>query len=150
MQLPPTDELVLVSGCHPIRARKVRYYEDQRLKERVLAPPPLTLPNADVSRDRPTGLGDDWSSLPPTTSAGDVRSSANLSSEDDSESSGIRREPMLPEHEAIEPQKPEPASEFSFSDDEPDDEPVRASELGQRLATVARQAALDPDDGIPL
>jgi type IV secretion system protein VirD4 len=88
--------------------------------------------------------------LPPTTSAGDVRSSANLSSEDDSESSGIRREPMLPEHEAIEPQKPEPASEFSFSDDEPDDEPVRASELGQRLATVARQAALDPDDGIPL
>ena len=28
MQLPPDDELVLVSGCHPIRAKKVRYYED--------------------------------------------------------------------------------------------------------------------------
>ena len=28
MQLPPDDELVLVSGCHPIRAKKARYYED--------------------------------------------------------------------------------------------------------------------------
>ncbi len=38
MQLPPADELVLVSGVPPIRARKARYYEDIRLTERVLAP----------------------------------------------------------------------------------------------------------------
>ncbi|WP_163467758.1 type IV secretory system conjugative DNA transfer family protein, partial [Klebsiella michiganensis] len=25
MQLPPDDELVLISGCHPIRASKARY-----------------------------------------------------------------------------------------------------------------------------
>ncbi len=31
MQLPPTDELVLVSGLPPIRARKARYFEDRRL-----------------------------------------------------------------------------------------------------------------------
>ena len=30
MQLPPDDELVLVSGCHPIRAKKARYFEDPR------------------------------------------------------------------------------------------------------------------------
>ncbi len=29
MQLPSDDELVLVSGCHPIRAKKARYYEDR-------------------------------------------------------------------------------------------------------------------------
>src|SRR5439155_9486229 len=39
MQLPPGDELVLVSGVPPIRARKARYLEDPRLTERVLAPP---------------------------------------------------------------------------------------------------------------
>ena len=39
MQLPPDDELVLVSGCPPIRAQKARYYEDRQLRERVLPPP---------------------------------------------------------------------------------------------------------------
>ena len=34
MQLPPTDELVLVSGIPPIHAHKARYYEDARLKSR--------------------------------------------------------------------------------------------------------------------
>src|SRR5258705_3197325 len=31
MQLPPADELLLVSGQHPIRASKARYYDDPRL-----------------------------------------------------------------------------------------------------------------------
>lgn len=39
MQLPPADELVLVSGCPPIRAKKVRYFEDPRLRSRVVTPP---------------------------------------------------------------------------------------------------------------
>jgi type IV secretory pathway TraG/TraD family ATPase VirD4 len=39
MQLPPADELVLVSGVPPIRAKKARYYEDKRLTARVLQPP---------------------------------------------------------------------------------------------------------------
>ncbi len=39
MQLPPDDEMVLVSGCHPIRAKKVRYYEDRQLQARILPPP---------------------------------------------------------------------------------------------------------------
>jgi type IV secretory pathway TraG/TraD family ATPase VirD4 len=42
MQLPPGDELVLVSGIPPIRAKKARYFEDPRLTERVLTPPSLT------------------------------------------------------------------------------------------------------------
>ena len=39
MQLPPGDELVLVSGLSPIRAKKARYYEDRRFAARVLPPP---------------------------------------------------------------------------------------------------------------
>lgn len=36
MQLPPMDEIVMVAGTPPIRAKKVRYYEDRRFTERVL------------------------------------------------------------------------------------------------------------------
>ena len=39
MQLPHDDELVLVSGCHPIRAKKARYFEDPQMKARILPPP---------------------------------------------------------------------------------------------------------------
>ncbi|OIQ73817.1 conjugal transfer protein TraG [mine drainage metagenome] len=37
MQLPPADEIVMVSGIHPVRAKKARYYEDARFQERVLS-----------------------------------------------------------------------------------------------------------------
>jgi type IV secretion system protein VirD4 len=39
MQLPPAEEIVMVAGAPPIRATKVRYYEDARFKERILTPP---------------------------------------------------------------------------------------------------------------
>jgi type IV secretion system protein VirD4 len=69
---------------------------------------------------------------------------------EDSDNSGIRREPMLPHHEAIAAEEPKPSTEFTFSEDEPDDDAVRAGALRQRFGMVARQAALDPDDGISL
>ncbi|HQF30109.1 MAG TPA: conjugal transfer protein TraG, partial [Hyphomicrobiales bacterium] len=56
MQLPPTDEIVMVAGTPPIRAKKARYYEDVRFKERILPPPELARP----AQGRP----DDWSKLP--------------------------------------------------------------------------------------
>ena len=42
MQLPPTDEIVMVAGTPPIRATKARYFEDARLQERILTPPELS------------------------------------------------------------------------------------------------------------
>ena len=35
MQLPPSEEIVMVAGTPPIRATKARYYEDSRFTERV-------------------------------------------------------------------------------------------------------------------
>jgi type IV secretion system protein VirD4 len=58
MQLPPNDELVLVSGLPPIRAKKLRYYEDRNFTERL--DPAPTLAN-DGYRDRPAARPDDWS-----------------------------------------------------------------------------------------
>src|SRR3546814_2031101 len=41
MQLAPTDELTLVSGQPPIRAKKLRYFEDEAFTARVLPAPAL-------------------------------------------------------------------------------------------------------------
>src|SRR6202012_2372187 len=57
MQLPSSDEIVMVAGVPPIRAKKVRYFEDRRFKDRVLAPPA-------ASGQRGTSSVDDWSLLP--------------------------------------------------------------------------------------
>src|SRR6266702_3230293 len=60
MQLPPADELLLVSGIYPIRARKARYYEDRRLSERIL-PPPVLGKHIGKGTDMTV---DDWRALP--------------------------------------------------------------------------------------
>ena len=60
MQLPATDELVLVAGTPPIRATKLRYYEDTTFKARVLPPPVLA---DDDYTDRPAARTDDWAGI---------------------------------------------------------------------------------------
>jgi type IV secretion system protein VirD4 len=57
MQLPPADELVLVSGLAPIRAKKLRYYEDPNFTTRVAPAPTLA---EDGYRDCPASRPDDW------------------------------------------------------------------------------------------
>jgi type IV secretion system protein VirD4 len=60
MQLPATDELVLVAGMAPIRARKIRYYADRNFAARVTAPPRLA---TSQYADRPAGRPDDWGNV---------------------------------------------------------------------------------------
>jgi len=57
MQLPQTDELVLLAGMPPIRARKLRYFEDQRFTDRLLAAPSL---DEGTYGDRPPQRAHDW------------------------------------------------------------------------------------------
>jgi type IV secretion system protein VirD4 len=146
MQLPPGDELVLISGVPPIRTKKARYFEDQRLAERVIAPPEL------VRQQAGTVSSDDWSRLPVPTVAATGRKSIppNNAQLGDPANGGIRREPELPEHEEIVPEQPRPPQEFGFVEDDPDDDAVRARALRQQARAVARQAAMDPGDGIEL
>ena len=113
MQLPPDDELVLVSGCHPIRAKKARYFEDA---EMTGAHPPAADAVADrklapAHRSSPLTAGDDdW--------AGAVVRRAATSDTEDPANAGIRREPELPEHEEIVPEPAKPVQEFEPMDDE--------------------------------
>jgi type IV secretion system protein VirD4 len=143
MQLPPADEIVLVSGVHPILAKKARYYEDRRLQERIL-PPPL----ASLAKKLLTARRDDWSALLPV--AADPKPATGGSSGEDPDNAGIRREPTLPANEAIAPEAPAPADPFAILVDEADDEPVQAKMLRQAMRTVARQAVLDPGDGLDI
>jgi type IV secretion system protein VirD4 len=57
MQLPPRDELVLLSGMPPIRARKLRYFEDWRLSERLCPAPKL---GGELYADCPPSRDHDW------------------------------------------------------------------------------------------
>jgi type IV secretion system protein VirD4 len=152
MQLPPSDELVLVSGVPPIRAHKARYYEDARLKSRILPPPALTTTSAGAFSGRPAPHADDWTtlSLPEPGAAVAGGSVAGSLADEDPLNGGIRREPALPEHEAIASEQPKPSPEFAVLEDDPDDDAIRAKALNQNFRGLARQAALDPDDGLGL
>ena len=149
MQLPPEDELVLVSGCPPIRAKKARYFEDERFRERVM-PPPKPGGTAEL-HDKGN---DDWSGLDlPTTNIAepsDVNRPRNAEPVNDQANSGIRREPELPEHEEVAPESAPVKAEFDFADEEADDEVQRASTLRKQGTDIARQAAMDPGDGLGL
>jgi type IV secretion system protein VirD4 len=140
MQLPPHEELVLVSGAPPVRARKVRYFDDPELKHRIgeATPPACGPPPAD-----------DWSGLAPVPAPAPERSAPSA----DEGQGGLRLEPdTLFEDAAAEPQAPAPEFPFLFDDDEaPRDRSEAAAETLQRqFRKAARQASLDPDDGLEL
>ena len=142
MQLPPDDELVLISGCPPIRAKKARYFEDPEMQARILPPPALTNPKTPPTDERlPIPHGGDWAGAVVTPAASDTEDPANA---------GIRREPELPEHEEIVPEPPKPVHEFEPADEEPDDEVQRQRIMQRTFGTVARQVSLDPGDDMQM
>jgi type IV secretion system protein VirD4 len=137
MQLPSDDELVLVSGCPPIRAKKARYYEDGQLQARVL---PLPKPPARMPETQHETANRDWV---------DAVAAAPAASGDPA-NSGIRREPELPEHEEIAKAPRKAVHEFEPFDLEPDDDAQRARAMQRQVRTLARQAALDPAEDMGL
>jgi type IV secretion system protein VirD4 len=143
MQLPPDDELVLVSGCHPIRAKKARYYEDDELQARMLPPPKLWRPEAParVESSRSLVRAKDWTGAVVPISQSTSKDPANA---------GIRREPQLPEHEDIARELAKPLQEFYLAEDESDDDAQRLRALQRNVRTVARQVTLDPADDMGL
>ena len=143
MQLPPDDEIVMLAGAAPIRAKKARYFQDRRLTARVL-PPPRPTKIAEVRSDDWTRLAVAVASRPTATSRPGDEDSAN---------GGVRREPELPDHVAIVIEAPpplDPTREFAMMEDATDEAAQQAAALRQRMRGLARAATLDPDDGIAL
>ena len=134
----------MVAGTPPIRATKARYFEDARFQERILTPPDLV-----AAPLAPSSSADDWSGR---VVAAESRSATDAAdgTEGDPANAGIRREPELPEHEEVVAPPPSPEQEFEFLDDEPDVDAAKARAMRQRMRMVARQVAMNPDDGIDL
>ncbi|MGV0757677.1 conjugal transfer protein TraG [Tistrella mobilis] len=144
MQLPPTDEIVMVAGTPPIRATKARYFEDARFQERILTPPDLV-----AAPLAPSPSADDWSGRVVVAESHSAPAAAD-GAEGDPANAGIRREPELPSQEEIVAPPSSPEQEFELLDDEPDVDAAKARTMRQRMRMVARQVALNPDDGIDL
>jgi len=152
MQLPPADEIVMVSGVHPIRAKKARYYEDQRFAERILSAPALNWAGVPTKPD-------DWSGLPlppkvaivePDKEPGAGRKTTKVKLESDPNNAGIRREPELSEHEEVISARTARSPEFAFDEEPGDDGAARANALRRQMTGLARQASLDPADDLGL
>jgi type IV secretion system protein VirD4 len=142
MQLPPTDEIVMVSGVHPIRTKKARYYEDTRLQERILPPPVL-------ARSK-EGRSDDWSSrpLPPRPPASELRDD-EAADDEDPKTADRRRQPELNQETA---RKNQPIdNEFALDPtDELEEDAPRVGRMNDVMQGLARQASLDPGDDLGL
>jgi type IV secretion system protein VirD4 len=143
MQLPPTDEIVMIAGTPPIRAKKARYFEDARLRERILPPP-------DLRRGSISGKSDDWSGmpLPPKPDIADAPAGhhSHNASSDDPAGTGLRQQPELDAKQVI---AKTPLLDDEF-DPDPDDiidaDVARLSATNRAMVRAARQAALDPGD----
>lgn len=143
MQLPPDDEVVMVSGHAPIRARKIRYYRDGNFKCRVLAPP-LLMPGRYV--DVPPARPDDWSGLAIPVVPGAPATGAM--SGEASDDAGRQWQPELADGASVPPPEPVPDDLALLDDDEVP--PPLPAQLDRRLQRTVRFASLDPDDGIAL
>ena len=66
MQLAPDEEIVMVAGCAPVRAKKLRYFKDRNFVPRVLDPPKL----GDASRLACAPIGSSLISSGATASSG--------------------------------------------------------------------------------
>ncbi len=143
MQLPPTDEIVMVAGTPPIRAKKARYYEDKRFSERILPPPEQSAP---VQRKT-----DDWRELsPPVVPEISLRTSPLAAEDEDPTGSERRHQPEL---SRVEPDDAKLPSENEFEIDvmdEAEDDTARNIRMTSVMQGVARQVSLDPGEGMEL
>ncbi|PXA86571.1 conjugal transfer protein TraG [Nostoc sp. 3335mG] len=134
MQLPATDELVLVSGLPPIRATKLRYYEDRVFADRVIAAPALV---DGPYQDRPAARDDDWRNMV-RTSDERLRAEAGIDGPKDGGLEQQRVPAAVPERSIADEPEQTLAGEFAH-DDEDSDPTIDAKTIERsRAPTIAR------------
>jgi type IV secretion system protein VirD4 len=148
MQLPSEQEIVMVSGHPPIRATKLRYFEDRNFGCRVIDPPVLS---TGAYADCPPARADDWNALAaPLTPAIPKSTGLSAAAVDDG---GLQ---LQSTHEVLAITEPEANTDDLglLNDTHLADDEVAISHLRERmdrrLTRAARLAALDPDDGLAL
>ncbi|MCE8005777.1 conjugal transfer protein TraG [Aestuariivita sp.] len=144
MQLPPSDEIVMVAGTPPIRAKKARYFEDDQFQARILPAPTAHTSAAQADTD-------DWTTrpLPPRPKSADSDSTS-----EENEAGETRYEQrQQPEFDQQPPMDPSGPIENEFETDFKKSAINRAVQLTQfekQARQLARQASMDPNDGIDM
>jgi type IV secretion system protein VirD4 len=133
----------MVAGTPPIRAKKARYFEDDRFQARILPPPVLTKTDHQQL--------DDWTGRPlPPRPVQEPQAPSSMMDDEDPTGSEKRRQPELNRVAPIEKKQPiDNEFEIDPNDDEPDDA-ARLSRMSRIVQGVARQVSLDPNDGMEL
>jgi type IV secretion system protein VirD4 len=136
MQLPATDELVLISGLAPIRARKLRYYADPNFAARV-APAPLL--GEERYADRPKPRTNDWGRFARIPDARLARA-ADTDTDSVPDDGGMQQErhPGLAEEAPAAREKAEPTQEVAADDDGDGAAEKRAMDQARSLNPVTR------------
>jgi type IV secretion system protein VirD4 len=143
MQLAPADELVLVSGLHPIRAKKFRYYTDTNFTRRILPAPALQDgPYPDKPKPRPH----DWSGMVRGPHLSLVTASDAETQEAEDPEGGLQqqRHPGLPE-QAKTGHKPAPQHDLDLTED--DDVASGALDRLRGMSDIVRAHAVNEGDG---
>ena len=143
MQLPPADEIVMVAGTPPIRAKKARYFEDAQFQARILTPP--------VPKPAPKGCADDWSArpLPPRPDIADPQVRADEDEASDAQHEK-RKQAELDQARTADEVKPMD-NEFEPDLETPaTDRVARLSQFDRQARQAAQRASLDPGDGLDM
>jgi type IV secretion system protein VirD4 len=140
MQLPPEQEIVMVSGHPPVRAQKLRYFEDRNFTGRLFPSPVLSV---DGFVDRPAARSNDWTGL--AIPHGVTVTRPAPAGMDDGGPDRVPNPPVGRERRRA------PGADLSIVDDEQ----VEPSSTGdverdRHFQRVARMATLNPSEGISL
>lgn len=122
MQMPPKEQVVMVSGMAPIQCSKLRYYSDQNFKQRLLPAPELQ----DVSPLKLSG----------------VQSANAESATQNAESSENGGHELVPELTFEQDQ----ASDVNLSERDTSIDDGPDAQIDQSLETIRKAAALDRAD----
>lgn len=144
MQLPPDDEIVLISGLPPIRATKLRYFRDRNFTARAL---PAPLLGARHYLDRPSPRINDWGRFARLT---DARLASSSDEGGDGDDGGMQhaRHPGLAEDTDVVRIDGELLAEAGSPDDDGDLlAERRAIAQARSLTAVARGYAINESSG---
>ncbi|MEO1168759.1 MAG: conjugal transfer protein TraG [Pseudomonadota bacterium] len=152
MQLPADEELVMVAGTPPIRAQKLRYYEDRNFQARVVPAPGLlrdnsgTTPAISAYPDRPALRPNEWEGV---KAAPDMRLAGKRDDDAGEDEGGLQqqRHPGIGEEtktQGVEPAQADPLGLDEESDPATDARAMRYARTVIRAHTINEAAARDP------
>ena len=146
MQLPADQAVVMISGHAPIRARKLRYYEDRNFTLRLRPAPKLS---DSGFQDRPPARADTWTAGFNAKAAYEKPALFSQVESGTADEGGLQRKPelLLSTLDDVECKSPN-----ATEDERRELRPPLPSDVsrGPKLSRAARLAALDPYDDIPL